>query len=109
MEKQPELPKSPEENLAAKKTKLKKAVNLMLDWQKSSKIESSLFPHLNDLTDDEVEYCLKLIRNLDNKTQLRGPLAESANQALTGDEVILKEMEGKIGLERAEELKNLIE
>jgi len=109
MEKQSEMLKSPEQILAGKKEKLTKAMDLMLDWQKSDKIKRALLPQLNNLTEEEIDYCLKQVRYLDNQVQLRGPLSSAASEALVEDEANLKEMEEVIGLERAKELKSLLE
>ena len=109
MEKQPEMPKSPEQILAEKKEKLTKAIDLMLDWQKSEKIKKALLPQLDNLTSEEIDYYSKQVRYLDNQVQLRGPLSSTAGEALIEDEAELKEMEKIIGPERAKELKSLIE
>lgn len=109
MEKQPEIPQSSEQILAEKKEKITKAVSLMLDWQKSEKIEKTLLPQLDNLTSEEMDYCLKQIRFLDNQTQLRGPLSSTASKALIKDKAKLNEMEEIIGSERAKELKSLME
>jgi hypothetical protein len=109
MEKQPEMPKSPEQILAEKKEKLAKAIDLMLDWQKSKKIKEALLPQLDNLTSEEIDYCLKQVRYLDNQVQLRGPLPTTASEALIEDEAKLNEMEEIIGSERAKELKSLME
>lgn len=109
MEKQPEMPRSPEQILAGKKEKLKNAVNLMLDWQRSEKIEKALLSQLDNLTSEEMDYCLEQVQYLDNQVQLRGPLFSAASKALIENEAKLKEMEEIIGLDRAKELKSLIE
>lgn len=109
MEKQPETPKSTEQILAEKKEKLITAIDLMLDWQKSEKIKTAILPQLDSLTSEEIDYCLKRVFYLDNQTQLRGPLAATAGEALVEDEAELKALEEKIGPERAQELKNLME
>lgn len=108
MENQHETPKSPEEDLAEKKEELKEAVSLMLDWQQSQKIEKSLFPHLDSLTSEELDYLLKYIRCLDNQMQLRGPLSDTAKEALIKSEKELEEFENNIGPNRSQELKNLL-
>ena len=77
MEKQPEMPKSPEQILAEKKEKLTKAIDLMLDWQKSEKIKKALLPQLDNLTSEEIDYYSKQVRYLDNQVQLRGPLSST--------------------------------
>lgn len=109
MEKQPEIPKSPEQILEEKKEKLTKAINLMLDWQKSDEIKKALLPQLDNLTSEEIDYFLKRVRYLDNQVQLRGPLSSTARKALIEDEDRLEEMEKNIGPKRAKELKSLIE
>ena len=109
MEKQPEMSKSPEQILAERKEELTKAIDLMLDWQKSEKIKKALLPQLDRLTSEEVDYCLKQVSYLDNQTQLRGPLASTAREVLIEDKAKLAEMEEIIGSERAEELRGLIE
>ena len=109
MEKQPEMPKSPGQILAEKKEELARVIDLMLDWQKSEKIKKALLPQLDSLTSEEVDYCLKQVRYLDDQTQLRGPLASTASEALIEDEAELAKMEKTIGSGRAEELKGLIE
>lgn len=111
MEKQPEMPKSTEQILAEKKENLTEAIDLMLNWQKSDKIKKNLFPQLDNLTIEEIDYCLKQVKHLDNEMQLRGPLSatDTINEALIEDEADLKEMEKIIGQERVEELKNLVE
>jgi len=109
MEKQPEMPKSPEQILAEKKEEIIKVVDLMLDWRKSEKIKKALLPQLDNLTSEEMDYCLKQVRYLDNQVQLRGPLSSTASEALTEDKVELNEMEEIIGSERAKELKSLLE
>lgn len=109
MEKQPEMPKSPEQILAEKKEKIIKAIDLMLNWQRSEKIKKALLPQLDNLTSEEIDYCLKQVRYLDNQVQLRGPLSSTASEALIEDEAKLNEMEEIIGSERAKELKSLME
>lgn len=107
MKKYPEIPKAPEQNLADKKEELINAIDFMLDWQKSEKIKETLLPQLNNLTSEEIDYCLKQVRYFDNKVQLRGPLAAEASKALIEDEAELKEMEKIIESERTKELKKL--
>jgi hypothetical protein len=106
---QHETPSSPEEVLAEKKEEVINAVDLMLDWQKSEKIKKALLPQLDSLTSEEIDYCLRQVRYLDNQTQLRGPLSSTASEALTEDEAKLSEMEKIIGSERAKALKSLME
>ncbi|MBU0707767.1 hypothetical protein KKG41_05345 [Patescibacteria group bacterium] len=104
-----EKPNSPEAILESKKAELTSAVGMMLDWQKAKKPEAELLPQLDTLTCDETDYCLELIRRLDNQTQKRGPASSEADQALAEGEAKLTEMEGVIGSARATELKGLIE
>lgn len=107
MEKQPETPRSPEEILVEKRGKLKKDIDLMLDWQYSDRIKRAI-PSLDDLTSDEIDYFLMLVRYLDDLTQLKGPLASTASERLIEDEKELKVLENKIGPGRTREFKNLI-
>jgi len=109
MEKQPGIPKSAEEILAEKKEKLLKSVHLMLDWKRSDKIKKALEPQLADLTVREIDYCLKLVRYLDNQIQLRGPLAKQAREALIEDETELKKLGEIIGVKRAKEIVKIFE
>ena len=111
MEKESEMPKSTEQILAEKKENLIEVVDLMLDWQKSEKIKKMLLPELDNLTIEEIDYCLKQVKHLDNEMQLRGPLSatDTINEALIKDEAELKEMEKIIGQKRSKELKDLVE
>ena len=101
-----EQPQPPEENLAAKKDKLKKAVMLMLNFQRSQAAEKNLMPHLDELTDDEIDYLLEVVRYLDNQKQLEGPFSDTASGQLVENESNLKALEGKIGQARVQELKD---
>lgn len=109
MEKQQETPKSLEEILAEKKAKLTKVIDLMLDWQKGEKIKEALLPRLDKLTSEEIDYCLQLVRYLDNKVQLRSPFAAAAKELLATNEAKLKEMEKNIDPKLVNELKSIIE
>jgi hypothetical protein len=109
MEKQQEITKSTEEILAEKKAKLTKAIGLMLDWQKAEKIKEALLPQLDKLTSEEIDYCLQLVRCLDNKVQLRSPFAAAAKELLATNEAKLKEMEKNIKPELVNELKSIVE
>jgi len=109
MKNQREIPMSIDQNLSSKQKQLKDSIDLMLDWRQSNRIKESLLPKLNNLTVEEIDYCLKLVRYLDNRVQLRGPLASIASEALIENEAELKKMEGTIGPERAKTLKDLIE
>jgi len=108
MENQPEMPKSPEQILAEKKEKLTKAIDLMLNWQRSEKIKKAILPQLDNLTSEEIDYCLTQVRYLDDREQLRGPFADIASERLVKDEAELKEMEKKIGPDRIKELISLM-
>jgi hypothetical protein len=108
MEKQPEISKSSEQILTEKREKITKALYLMLDWQRSEKIKEALLPRLNQLTEAEIDYCLKHIQYLDNQVQLRGPLAAAASRLLVENEEELKQMERIIGPKSAEELKKIM-
>jgi len=109
MEEPREQPQSPEENLAAKKDKLKKAVMLMLNFQRGQALEKNLLQQeeeMQKLTVDEIDYLLEFVRYLDNQKQVEGPLDDSASALLVENESNLKALEGKIGTARAQELKD---
>jgi len=105
----PETPKSPERTSAEKKEEIIKKLDSMLDWQIGEKIKKALLPQLDNLTSEEMDYCLELVRKIDNQTQLRGPLASTARDVLAEQEITLNEIAQIIGVERAEELKSLME
>jgi len=91
MEKQMEMPKTQQEIIAEKKKKLIDSVDLMLDWQKAEKIRNFILPILDSFSLEELDYSIKFVKYLDNKTQLRGPLAAMAKEAIAENE---KELQG---------------
>lgn len=109
MEKPKNIPPNNEGSLDVEREKLEKAISLMLDWQKAKKIKENLLPELPNLSTDEISYCLELIDNIDHSTQLRGPLADVAAEALEESEKTLVELAKKIGEKRAQELKAMTE
>lgn len=108
MEKQPEMPKSPEQILAEKKEKFKNAVESMLNFQRSQKIKKSLLPHLDSFTSEELDYLLEYISYFDNQVQLMGPFSNTAREFLIENERRLKEMRNKMSPDRVQELKKIL-
>ena len=108
MEKEPKMSQSPEEILAEKKEQLNKSVELMLDGQRAEGIKEKLSPELDNLTSEELDYCLERIRYSDAQVHLRGPFASKAGEMLLEVETTLKEMEKALGPERARELRGLM-
>lgn len=102
-----ETPKSPEEILAGKKSQLADKIDLMLDWQKSERIKKSLLPQIDGFSGEELDYLLEKVRNLDNETQFRGPLAAAAGEFKSKSDNILMELGANIDPNRIKELDQL--
>jgi len=102
-----EKSKSPEEALAEKKSRLLKKIDLMLDWKVSERIKESLQPQIDTFTSEELDYLLEKVRNLDNETQFRGPLANSADKFERQSDDTLKDLSADIDPDRINELDQL--
>lgn len=103
-----EAPRSAEQLLNEKKEKLKESVDLMKDWEKGKRIKETFLPYLDNLTDEEVNYCSLLVEYSNTRIQLRGPFASTASKMLYEQEKEIKEMEKNIESERAKELKKIM-